>query len=211
MENNIGRIQVGGDHKDIIYMIMENGCHEIISHAERGTYHGIKIDGKTEYIHRWYYIEMHPEVDMTGLDVRHKCDNRHCININHLEHGTRKENINDCYIRDRHRFKLSNDEILDIAFNKTLTNKEIAEKYNINVKNVYKIRNGKTWSSITGIKYLGDKINKKENPMKFIIKFNENRWRVLVKIKNKNHHVGYFESVEDAIKARDEYLEKIKT
>jgi hypothetical protein len=210
--NNIGVIKVGGRNKDIIYKITESGCHEVISHTERGGgYHSIKINGVVHYIHRWYYIKMHPEIDMTDLDVRHKCDNRHCINIDHLEHGTRQENINDIYIRDRHRFELTNDEILDIAFNKTLSNKEMAKKYNIkDVKIVNKIRNGKTWSNITGIKYIKGKTNKKESPLKFIIKIREDRWRVLVKIQNKNRHVGYFKKMEDSIQARDEYLNSIK-
>lgn len=210
-EEKIGIIKVGGRNKDIIYKITENSCYEVISHAERGGgYHTIKINGKENYIHRWYYMKMHPEIDMTDLDVRHKCDNRHCINLDHLEHGTRKENINDIYIRDRHRFKLTNEEILDIAFNKTLSNKEMAEKYNIkDIKSVGRIRSGKTWSNVTGIKYDKEKTIKKDNPMKFIIKLGENRWRVLIKVKNKNHHIGNFTKLEDAIKARDDYLNNI--
>lgn len=197
IENNIGRIIVGGRNKDIIYKICENGCHEIISHAERGEYHCIKINGELQYIHRWYFIKMHPEINMVGLDVRHKCDNRHCINIDHLEYGTRKENITDIYVRDRHRFDLTNDEILDIAFTE-ISHKEMAKKYNIDVKIVQKIRNGKTWSTITGIQYQ----KKKENKIKFIYQV-KGRYRVLIKINNKNHSFGSYETLEEAIKVRD--------
>lgn len=36
------------------------------------------------------------------LEIRHKCDNRACVNPDHLEIGTRADNIQDCVDRNRH-------------------------------------------------------------------------------------------------------------
>lgn len=36
------------------------------------------------------------------LEIMHKCDNRMCVNPDHLEAGTREKNIQDCVDRGRH-------------------------------------------------------------------------------------------------------------
>ena len=36
-----------------------------------------------------------------GLLVRHKCDTPSCVNPNHLEVGTQKDNVNDASLRGR--------------------------------------------------------------------------------------------------------------
>lgn len=39
-----------------------------------------------------------------GMVARHKCDNSMCVNPEHLEIGTQKENVADSYARGRDRF-----------------------------------------------------------------------------------------------------------
>lgn len=36
------------------------------------------------------------------LDVMHDCDNRGCVNIEHLSIGTRTENMQDCRVKGRY-------------------------------------------------------------------------------------------------------------
>lgn len=38
-----------------------------------------------------------------GLVVRHKCDNRLCVRLDHLELGTQADNIQDAIERGRHK------------------------------------------------------------------------------------------------------------
>lgn len=67
---------------------------------------GSKLDGteRIEYAHRlsasvWLGLDLESE-----LEALHKCDNRRCINPDHLFVGTQADNVEDCYLkgRDRH-------------------------------------------------------------------------------------------------------------
>jgi len=57
-------------------------------------------NGKNILTHRWSYIEKYKDIP-DGLIIRHKCDNRLCVNPDHLETGTHQDNSNDKLSRDR--------------------------------------------------------------------------------------------------------------
>jgi len=215
-KNNIGIIKVEGNHKDIVYKIKDNGCHEIISHASSGKsgYFKIKINGKAYDIHRWYYIKLNPEIDMINLDVRHKCDNRKCINPEHLEHGTRKENVNDMLIRNRQLSELSEQEVLDII-NKYNTGTykyvDLSKSYGVASSTIRDIFIGKTWKHLTGIKpndyqLINNKSNIQSNE-KYIYWDKANyKWRVNIIVNGKTINIGRFENLAKAIIERDKGL-----
>jgi hypothetical protein len=151
--NNIGgRIKVDNRHKDIEYIINDNGCHEVISHASVSNgYNVIKMHGKVLDIHRWYYQEK-TGIDLTGLVVRHKCDNRKCINLEHLEHGTQRDNVVDMFKRERGNAKLTIKEVKIIAVlikEDYLTYLQIANLFDTNKKYISEIARGYVWQYIT--------------------------------------------------------------
>lgn len=208
-----GEIIVGDNHKNIIYEIKDNGCHEIISHAfnKRTGYFKIKIDGKAYDIHRWYY-KREIGLDLVGLDVRHKCDNTKCINLEHLCHGTRKDNINDMLVRNRQYSILTKDNVIEIVkeYNTgKYTFVDLAKIYKVHLSTIKSIFIGKTWSHVTGIK-LGDyelRKYKKPSNEKYIYwdKANE-KWRVSIVVDNKKKNIGRFKTLDEAIIVRDKYL-----
>ena len=84
----------------------EFGCREWT--ASTGS-HGygqmtVKRDGKktVETAHRLAW-ELFRGPIPAGLIVRHTCDNRRCVNPNHLLIGTQQDNVDDMYRRDRAR------------------------------------------------------------------------------------------------------------
>lgn len=86
-----------------------------------------------------------------GMVIMHKCDTPFCVNPNHLELGTPKENINDMVRKGRNpkmkehykHIQLTREQVLQIRADlKVLTGREIARKYNILPSTVTRIKKG---------------------------------------------------------------------
>ena len=83
--------------------------------------------------------------------VMHLCDNKACVNPDHLLAGTQSENIQDCVRKGRHgaKSKLSSTEILEILLSDS-SSRQLAKKYNVNQKTICNVRNHKYNYDITG-------------------------------------------------------------
>lgn len=81
--------------------VKESGCWEWTG-AIRGKsgYGCIKVNGKVANAHRFSFILHNVEIPK-GLLVRHICDNRKCVNPDHLILGTYKDNYDDAVKRGR--------------------------------------------------------------------------------------------------------------
>ena len=124
--------------------------------SQKDKYGSIKINSKAYLPHRISWI-IHNKVIPDGLCILHKCDNRLCVNPDHLFLGTRQINTQDMVHKNRQasgvrsgNVKLNEEQVLEIRDLRKngITKKEIAKKYNICTRTVWRITKGDGWSSV---------------------------------------------------------------
>jgi hypothetical protein len=143
--------------KKLDFKIDDNGCFVITSHKKTGGGYGyMYLNGKHHRIHRLVYEECFGELQ-EGLVIRHKCDNRICINPEHLETGSNKDNSMDAVSRKRNAFgsrngraKITEEQAKEIKnlLQNGLTVTSVMLRMNLSRKIVRSIKEGKTWRHV---------------------------------------------------------------
>jgi hypothetical protein len=135
--------------------VPNTGCWEVISHVptDRG-YVQIRLGAQGKVAaHRASYESFYGEIP-EDLFVCHYCDNRKCINPEHLFLGSAKENMKDCYAKKRGvsgarngRAVLIESMVREIQ-NSSLSVKELAKLYGVSASPIYKIKQGRSWGHL---------------------------------------------------------------
>lgn len=131
-------------------------CWEWIASCSKKGYGQIGIQGKVLRTHRFVW-----EITNGGipdeLQVLHKCDNRKCVNPNHLFLGTNTDNVRDKVIKSRQSKmigeknpcrKLSWEQISDMRsrFSRNeIRAKDLIKEYGMSPSQISKILNEKSW------------------------------------------------------------------
>jgi len=124
-------------------------------------YGAVKYCGKKHNVHRLVWMLLHDNLEK-GICVCHKCDNRKCINPDHLFIGTQSDNMKDCVNKGRYFSnvirgeknswsKLSSKQVIEIRQlkeSKKISNKEIAKQYKVGYTAISKIIRGENWKHI---------------------------------------------------------------
>lgn len=131
---------------------VESGCHEWTGCIMPNGYGQIRKDGKTAYAHRVAWELEHGKVP--EMFVLHKCDNRKCVNPEHLFVGSFDDNMTDMVAKKRQAHgernghaKLTKEQVLQIRQEVGLQ-REIAAKYGVTYSLIGMIRSGRIWKSV---------------------------------------------------------------
>jgi len=93
--------------------------------------------------------EIHRGLIPEGTCVLHKCDNRACVNPNHLFLGSVLDNHKDMDAKGRRKgnIKLSEEQVLAIKSN-TRSISAIADEYGVTKSTVYKVKLRRRWAHL---------------------------------------------------------------
>lgn len=126
-------------------------------------YARIRIDGKDFRVHQIACeLANGPKPNEESV-VRHLCGNGHlgCFNPRHVVWGTVTENNRDRIDHetitrgtDNHFHKLKEHEVMAI-YGSFIPNRLLAIRYEVNITAIQRIKNGKSWSWLTGHKKKG--------------------------------------------------------
>jgi hypothetical protein len=133
----------------------EKECWEYRGWIGEHGYGVIKIIDSNWLAHRVSYTLFYGHIS-PDLVIRHKCDNKSCVNPYHLETGTQQDNVMDCVIRNRTakgskngRAKITEQQAMDI-FKDTRSYVQISKDYPITKDMVSRIKMGIAWGHVTG-------------------------------------------------------------
>jgi DNA-binding transcriptional regulator YiaG len=126
----------------------ENGCHAWNGCVMPNGYGQVRHNGKTAYAHRVAYelaYGVPPDF------VLHTCDNRKCVNPEHLFSGSFDDNMADMVSKERQchgernaRHKLTATQVKAIRSEVGLQ-REIAARYGVTSSLISMIRSGRIW------------------------------------------------------------------
>ena len=104
--------------------------------------------------HREKWIEEHGPIPF-GLEVCHECDNRRCINTNHMFLGTRSDNMTDMAMKGRgNTTKLTPDQVREIRSRyvrysyRRSNRRELEMEYGMAPGSLKAVLSGKTWKRV---------------------------------------------------------------
>lgn len=135
------------------FKIMENGCWQWQSNADKDGYGMLSIGNQNIRAHRFSY-EHHIGQIPKGLLVCHKCDNTGCVNPEHLFIGTAKDNAQDALKKGRHyicekngRSKLTIQDA-EVIRKSTLSGPRLGEIYGVTRATINRIKRGEAWQKL---------------------------------------------------------------
>lgn len=133
-------------------IVVPSGCHEWTGCIHRG-YGQFRFRGKTTRAHRVAWIIANGEIP-DGLLVCHTCDNRCCVNPNHLFLGTPGDNSRDMTRKGRSAYgeKHSQSKLTESDVNRIRelrksgeTQESIASRYGVARRTIGDVVNNKMW------------------------------------------------------------------
>lgn len=134
----------------------DTGCWEWTAQCDMYGYGRISRNKHPALAHRVSY-EIHKGPIPRGALIMHSCDNRSCVNPDHLSVGSHKDNMADMVSKGRspsgarhHRPSavLTEKDVLEIRAANGVSQRKLADQYGVGQDQISRIRAGKRWSYI---------------------------------------------------------------
>lgn len=119
----------------------DTGCWIWTGGLDTRGYGHFKINGRMVLAHRWTYEQFHGTIP-PGMDLHHTCENRRCVNPNHLVPLTRKAHRRLCYT-----VKLSLEDVAEIRkLRGSVSQAQLAKRFGVDQTHISRIQLGKAWT-----------------------------------------------------------------
>ena len=134
-------------------------CWEWTAYKQNG-YGYFKVNNKNITAHRFSFQYHNNRLITEGMCILHSCDNRKCVNPDHLSEGTQIDNIKDMCNKERQKgavgvnncnAKLNEEKVLEIRAKYAkgdTTLMKLAEEYDVSFGLIGFIINRKMWNHI---------------------------------------------------------------
>ena len=139
------------------WVVKDSGCWEFSGRRDSAGYGRLDFDNRDASAHRTaYQIWVGPIP--AEMIVMHSCDNPPCINPAHLSVGTHQDNMDDMTGKGRASrrsgesnpfSKLTESQAIEVLAYTDRPLKYFAEKFNVSISTISKIRTGKNWSYLS--------------------------------------------------------------
>ena len=135
----------------------ENGCWEWTGGVTKRGYGTIGLKNRKYKAHRLSY-KIHFDEDISELQINHHCDNRICVNPDHIYAGSHQDNMDDA--TERNRFpkgsdhtnaKLNECQVKEIKMKYepyVTSQNDLAEMYDVSSTTIQEIIEGKRWEHV---------------------------------------------------------------
>lgn len=139
-----------------IELIPFHTCWEWVGGNFNNGYGRFYQKQKTWSAHKYSYI-LHKGPVPNGLVVMHSCDNKNCVNPDHLSLGTPLKNTQDMCKKGRKfltlgetngQAKLTSEDVLRIRSSSSTSNSTLAKKYSVSPSLISMILSRKVWKHI---------------------------------------------------------------
>ena len=132
-----------------------NECWLWIGAIGQTGYGNFGVNHRTVNAHRVAWILSHGDIPF-GLQVLHHCDNRACVNPNHLFLGTQKVNVQDCVAKlrlrpaagERHPRAVMSASTVALVRKSKARRAELAKQFGVSLQCIDKIINRHTWKHV---------------------------------------------------------------
>lgn len=125
-----------------------SGCHVWVKSKDRNGYGKISILRKSVQAHRYSWEMYNNQKIPDDMVVMHLCNNKCCVNPEHLKIGSRSENSAHAVMTNRARVNFFGEDQVRFIRASNATSQELAAAFGVTFSCIDDIRKFKTWKNL---------------------------------------------------------------